>query len=301
MKPTVIGIGAQKCASSWVHSVMGVHPQIGVSDPKELDFFSYYFDRGYAWYESHFDHLSEFAARCDTSPSYFYDPRAAERAWQYNKTLKVIAVLRDPVARAFSNHLHEVIKRHIPPHSFEDGLLNNPTYVEQGRYHTHLSRWVEVFGRDRMLVLVAEDIFANPVQAAAQLYDFLEVDANFVSAVSSEARNISDKARSEGLRRALRGGGDLMRRVGLEEHLARIKSASPVAGLLRMNSVDMRNQIAPMSETTRLRLTDLFASEVADLATLLGRNSFPWPTWEATVDRSASLSSHSGTNLALQA
>ena len=54
--PTMIGIGAQKCASSWVHAALGVHPQIGVSEPKEVDFFSYYYDRGYQWYETHFAH-----------------------------------------------------------------------------------------------------------------------------------------------------------------------------------------------------------------------------------------------------
>ena len=52
----MIGIGAQKCASSWVHAALGVHPQIGVSEPKEVDFFSYYYDRGYQWYETHFAH-----------------------------------------------------------------------------------------------------------------------------------------------------------------------------------------------------------------------------------------------------
>ena len=100
MKPTVIGIGVQKCATSWMHSVLGAHPQIGVSDPKEVDFFSYYFDRGYSWYERHFDHLQKLEARCDTSPSYFYDPRAAVRALEYRSDLKVIALLRDPVDRA---------------------------------------------------------------------------------------------------------------------------------------------------------------------------------------------------------
>jgi hypothetical protein len=44
-----IGIGAQKCAPSWIHSVAGSHPEIGIGHPKELDFFSCHFDRGYRW------------------------------------------------------------------------------------------------------------------------------------------------------------------------------------------------------------------------------------------------------------
>ncbi len=287
MKPTVIGIGAQKCASSWVHSVLGVHPQVGVSDPKEVDFFSYYFDRGYQWYERHFSHLSDCPARVDTSPSYFYDPRAPKRAWRYDQDLKVIALLRDPVERAYSNHLHEVIKGHIEPVSFEEGLRNNPTYLEQGRYHTHLRRWIDTFGPEQVLVLLAEEVFADPVRSAARLYEFVGVNTSFVSAVASERRNVSDVARSPGLRRALRSGGDFMRRVGLEEQLVRLKSASPVAGLLKINSSDIRSQVAPMKEVTRLRLAEYFAPEVLDLADLLGRRSLPWPTWESAVSELA--------------
>ena len=63
MRPSVIGIGAQKCASSWVHSVLGAHPQIAVSEPKEVDFFSYHFDRGYRWYEGHFGGTAATRAR----------------------------------------------------------------------------------------------------------------------------------------------------------------------------------------------------------------------------------------------
>lgn len=288
MPPTVVGIGAQKCASSWVHSVLGAHPQIGVSDPKELDFFSYYFDRGYRWYESHFRDMAHLRARCDTSPSYFYDPRAAERVWAYRKDMKIIALLRDPVSRAYSNHLHEILKGHTPHRNFEDAILENPTYVDQGRYHTHLKRWFDVFGPDQILVLIAEEISADPAAAAELLYDFVGVDTTFVSAVAFEARNTSDRARSPGLRRALRSGGDLMRRTGLEEHLARIKSVGAVDRLLRMNSVDIRAEVPPMTEAARRQLTESFLPEMKALAGLLERDAFPWPTWEAAGERSHS-------------
>nr|WP_317055503.1 sulfotransferase domain-containing protein [Roseovarius sp. W115]MDV2929087.1 sulfotransferase domain-containing protein [Roseovarius sp. W115] len=213
----------------------------------------------------------------------FFDPRAASRAWHYSSELKIIVLLRDPVARAYSNHLHEVIKGHIEPQSFEEGLLNNPAYLEQGRYFTNLKRWVDMFGPQQVLVLLAEEIHADPVRSAASVYDFVGVNANFVSAVASERRNVSDVARSPGLRRALRSGGDLMRRVGLEEQLVRLKSATPVAGLLKANSTDLRDQIPPMQESTKYQLAEYFAPEVLDLADLLGRQSLPWPTWESAV------------------
>ncbi len=54
MKPNFIGIGAQKCASSWLYDILADHPEAAVSATKELDFFSYHYERSHAWYERQF-------------------------------------------------------------------------------------------------------------------------------------------------------------------------------------------------------------------------------------------------------
>jgi hypothetical protein len=276
--PTMIGIGAQKCASSWVHAALGVHPQIGVSDPKEVDFFSYYFDRGYQWYETHFAHAAARQVRFEASPSYLHDPRTPERVHAYNPAMKILAMLRDPVDRAYSNHLHEVIKGHIGPISFAEGLANNPAYIEQGRYATHLKRWLSVFPRDQILVLLAEDVSANPQAAASQVYAFAGVDPTFTSAVLQERRNESDRARSPMVRNLLRSGGTALRKMGLEEPLARLKKSGPIAQMMSANSVDIRQEIPPMDADSRKQLQSIFAPEIAALTEMLGRDSLPWKT-----------------------
>jgi hypothetical protein len=278
--PTIIGIGAQKCASSWVHSALGAHPEIGVSDPKELDFFSYYFDRGYRWYETHFAHVADRPARFESSPSYFYDPRTPDRVAAYAPGMKVLALLRDPVARAYSNHLHEIVKGHIPPCTFEAGMENNPVYVEQGRYATHLSRWLDAFPEGAVKVMFAEKIGRDPAGAAADLYRFVGVDPSFTSGVFGERRNESDRARLPALRTTLRAGGDWLRRRGLEEQLTRVKAWGPVSGVLKANSVDIRQEIPPMEEATRARLVEIFAPEVERLAALLPGQTPPWTAWQ---------------------
>ena len=53
-RATFVGIGAQKTASTWLYGVLASFPQVTTSTPKELDFFSAAFDRGYEWYERHF-------------------------------------------------------------------------------------------------------------------------------------------------------------------------------------------------------------------------------------------------------
>ena len=76
MKPNFIGIGAQKCATTWVYRVLEDHPAALLSDPKELHFFSSNFDRGYQWYERHFPETSSAKAvgECSTgkNASHFF-------------------------------------------------------------------------------------------------------------------------------------------------------------------------------------------------------------------------------------
>ncbi|MCL6285282.1 sulfotransferase domain-containing protein [Ruegeria sp. 2012CJ41-6] len=281
MKPDVIGIGAQKCASSWLHAVAGSHPEIGLSDPKEVDFFSYYFDRGYRWYETHFAEAPGARVWFECSPSYFHDARAPARAAAYRTDLKVLALLRDPVKRAFSNHMHEIVKGHIPPCPFEEGMENNPAYLEQGLYATHLRPWFDAFPRAQVKVMFAEDISADPDAAAAEVFAFFGVDPTFDSAILRERRNESDRARFPALRAGLRAGGDWLRRQGLETTLARVKATPPVARLLRANSIQIRDEIPPIRPETAAQLATYFAPEMEALRTLLGRNTLPWDTREA--------------------
>ena len=281
-KPTMIGIGAQKCASSWVHAALGVHPQIGVSDPKEIDFFSYYFDRGYEWYESHFAHAANCPVRFEASPSYFYDPRTPERVRAYDPAMKILLILRDPVNRAYSNHLHEIIKGHIGPINFAEGLANNPAYIDQGRYATHLSRWLSAFPRRQILVLLAEEIADDPQTAASQAYGFAQVDTSFTSAVVKERRNESDRARLPFLRHSLRAGGTILRKLGMEERLATVKRSGPVARLMKTNSIDLRKDVPPMDANSRAHLQKEFCTELVALAKMLDRAALPWPSWDAT-------------------
>ena len=139
MKPNFIGIGAQKCASSWIYDILADHPQVCVSEKKELDFFSYHFHHGYNWYENHFSTIPEKQAVGEISPSYFHDPRSPQRAAQYNGELKILLTLRDPINRALSHHRHEVRMGTYmgPDFRFEAGLAQNPSYLDQGLYAKH--------------------------------------------------------------------------------------------------------------------------------------------------------------------
>lgn len=277
-----IGIGAQKSATSWLHAVLSEHPSICPGREKELNFFTANFDRGYLWYEGCFPDFQPRQLKGECSPTYFFNSDAADRAKAYNPDMRIIAVLRDPVARAFSNHLHEIRKRHIPEEtSFDDALATNPAYVLQSRYKENLCRWVDAFGREAVLVLFAEDIANNPLSAYRQVCEHLGLGAEPVPVGLSKRRHESVARRSRRLEQFLRGGGDLMRKIGLGKLVEAVKSAPPVRTLLRLNDKDLRLEVPPMAPETRMRLALLFKEDMAYVAELTGRQSLPWPSWQA--------------------
>lgn len=282
MKVDFIGIGAQKSATSWLHHVLSLHPKIAASDPKELNYFTANYDRGTLWYERHFGQSTPDMIRGECSPAYFFSLDAPQRVQAYNADMKLVVVLRDPVARAFSNHLHEIRKGHIPEGtSFETALAANPAYVAQSQYRENLSRWLDCFDRSALLVLIAEEIAETPEIAFGAVCRHLGVAANPVPDGLHERRHESVGTQIKWVQRGLRKIGDTARGLGLGATVKTIKSAPPINMLLGLNKKDLRREIPTMQDKTRTELTDLFRDDIRFVATLLDRKSLPWPTWEA--------------------
>ncbi len=285
-KVNFIGIGAQKCASSWVHKVLAEHPQAFLSTPKELDYFSYFWGRGHDWYERFFE-AAPTGARIvgDNSPSYFVHPLAPARAARYNPYLKIVLALRDPVERAYSNHLHMVREGFLrgPDLSFEYGLSRNEMYVEQSRYATHFGRWLDHFPREQFFIVIQEEIAVRTQTLSGDLYGFLGLDQRYRPASAGERANASAVARAPGLDRFLRASAGVLRRAGLAAVVEAVRRSDAVDRYRRSSRVDLREIVPPMREDTRRRLRETLAPEVEALCRLLDRAAPPWPTADAVL------------------
>lgn len=201
MNRMFIGIGAQKCASSWIYDILKDHPDVNVSEKKELDFFSYNYELGYKWYESHFNNNEKDTIAGEVSPSYFNEASVPYRLKQYMPEAKIILSLRNPVERALSQHRHLIRIGYIqgPDYSFEEALNNNPSYIEQGLYATHLTRWLEYFPLEQIHVVTMEEISQNSADVAKGLYEFLGVDTEHISKTRDGKSNISYALRNRSL------------------------------------------------------------------------------------------------------
>jgi hypothetical protein len=205
--PEFLVIGAQRSGTTSLYRYLARHPAVApVLFGKGVHYFDMNFGRGLEWYRSHFPTSAYRAYRKlrtglepvtgEGSPYYLFHPLVPERVAETLPSVRVIALLRDPVERAYSHYKHE-LDRGFEDLSFEDALgaeaerltgqeaairadprsisyehLHH-AYVGRGMYLEQLQRWREHVPEDRTLILVAEDLFADPDGVYRTALEFL--------------------------------------------------------------------------------------------------------------------------------
>lgn len=276
-----IGIGVQKSASTWVYRVLEDHPQVQVSTPKELNYFSYNYNEGDDWYNGHFLGAEE-RVTGEISPSYFHRDVVLDRIKKYNPDIKIIVTLRDPVGRAYSNHLHMIrVNQYLGEDlSFEKGMLAHEMYLDQSRYFLHLSKWFDLFPSENILVLIQENIEQNPFDEALKIYEFLGVDETHVSKFVNKRANVSYQAKSKLFEAMLKKFGCYARRLGLNAFVDYFKCLPLISIIRDKNKTHLSEVVPSLCPETEVALMNEFSEDVLKLTDLLGLNSLPWKTWE---------------------
>ncbi len=209
MLPQLLVIGTQRGGTSSLYSYLGRHPDVVSSLRKETLFFSVLNERGIDWYRAHFP-LSMRAAShrlsgrslitFEATPDYLLDQRAAGRAADTVPDAKIIALLRNPVDRAYSQYQHN-LRLGTEDLSFEDALeaeeertagevekLQNDAgyqavslrrfgYVARGRYAEQLRPWLELYPSSSLEIVRSEDFYADPASTLAALLSFIGLRA----------------------------------------------------------------------------------------------------------------------------
>jgi hypothetical protein len=184
--PNLILIGASRCGTTSLHRYLDLHPQISMSRTKELNFFveERNWPRGVGWYESQFADTAP--VRGEASPHYTACERfdgVPERMAAVIPEAKLVYLVRDPIARAFSAYS---VTRAIglderPP---EQALLedfNDGFYLGEGRYWMQLERYLEHFPAGRVAIVDQHELMHRRRDALAELFRFLGVDDRFDS------------------------------------------------------------------------------------------------------------------------
>lgn len=192
--PDFIIIGAQKSGSTSLYNYLCQHPRIIGSVPKEIFYFNEHHAKGHYWYRRHFPKGKSLAqTRAITGEAttmYLCSGDAPARVAGLLPDIKLIAVLREPAARAISHYKHRChTGRETRP---VDTVFSKDTiarwsrgeaipeadniYFDRGLYARQLEHWLQYFPREQLLVVQAETMFADPAAVVAQVQAFLGVD-----------------------------------------------------------------------------------------------------------------------------
>jgi hypothetical protein len=285
MWPNLFLVGAAKAGTTSIYDELARHPAIYMSPVKEPHFFSQIEpgpDR-----EAFFPHISDrdsYLALFDgaagyelvgeASTSYLWDRHAAERIHRVAPEATILAMLRDPVERAYSQYWNDV-REGLERRPFPEALAAEERsgrgawgvtslYIDCGMYADQVERYLERFS-DRVMVTFFEDFAADPQAAIARIHSFLGI-ASQGAAAGARRGNPASLPRNVLSGRML-GSGRL-------RTLARATVPRPLRARMR-GALLKEMSPPPMDPEARARLTELFRPEVRRLAELLGAAP-PW-------------------------
>jgi len=183
--PTFLIIGAAKCGTTSLHRYLDLHPEIGMSRVKEPHFFNGRapWERGAEWYASLFD--PGFAQRGESSVGYSahpHTPGVPERIASVIPDARLLYLVRDPLARLVSDHVHRVSDGR-ETRSLDEAVLDmaGTRLADRGRYFFQLERYLERFDPARILVIPSERLRRERRATLARVFRFLGVDDSFSS------------------------------------------------------------------------------------------------------------------------
>lgn len=198
--PDFLIIGTQKGGTTFLYRLLSQHPFVEPATTKEVHYFDVNFDKGDDWYRSHFPPPAWKGERRvltgEASPYYIFHPHAAKRAEKTVPHAKVIALLRDPVARAYSDYQHkyregrdtlgfeEAIEaeggrlrgerdRMLADEGYASPDYRKFSYLSRGIYVDQLRDWHNYFDRDQILILKSEDFFDRPLETWKLVLEYL--------------------------------------------------------------------------------------------------------------------------------
>ena len=280
-----LGIGAEKAISTWVADCLKEHPQICLSEPKEIHFFNEktayiwhrknsQFDKGLGWYRKAFAHCKVGQLKGEFSTFYLWDEIVPGRVHKLFPNVKIIVTLRDPVQRAFSQYkMYRYYFKKENRH-FELVIENEPEYIEKGMYMRQLNNWLKYYRSDQIHVIIADDAQENPAQVIKELYTFLGVDPNFTPGNWNTRLNTAKQTRFPFVSELMGFFTRFLVASNLSKTVGWLKSLGLKNWAEKLNTKKI--EPSKIDEKSTKFLYGAFKSDIEELETFLNRKLTNW-------------------------
>ena len=247
--------------------------------PKDVDY-NLYLSR--SEYEDLFSGVDGERIVGEASTDYLYSDSALNALRSEFPNAKLVAILRNPAERAYSQYVQHVSQLREPCRRFWDAIELEEErkqsdwchywyYRNLGFYGRQLSRYFEAFDAEQIRVFLFEDLRSNPKALFRELFDFLGVDASFQPDLKSDARNESAMPKSSRMHALLTGPSatrSIARRV--------VPRPLRIAGLKWVASRRQTAKAPGLSPDERRQLLEGYREDIKLLETLIGRDLSGW-------------------------
>jgi hypothetical protein len=295
MLPNFLIIGAHKAGTTSVHQYLLQHPSVYMSPVKEPRYFALKDDpldyRGPddparkcehktpAAYEELFAAASNEVARGEASTLYLYHESAARNIHELIPKVRLIAILRNPVDRAYSNFTFARMQNREPladPIAAMDAEEERVRfswgplwhYKRKGLYGAQLQRYFEIFDASQIHVALFDDLRRSPQTVIGEMFDFLGLERIAVDVESTH--NPSGVPKTRLLERSHGERGVVRRALA-----PALKSEVAQRWIRSIRNWNLQ-KAPPMPESLRAALEDYYRSDRVLLRQLLGRELSEW-------------------------
>ena len=261
-------IGAAKSATTWLQQSLKADPAVCMPD-SEIHYFSREYHRGTDWYCGRFPQPGENQLVGEKSNSYLETHEAAARIHAALPHAKLIAQLRNPIERAYSDYCMLYRRGDVGPdieHYLDPRNAKESRFLKGGLYHRQLSGYLEHFPAAHMLILLYEDAKSSPAAQLASVRSFLGLAA--LDSPLHVGERVKDKTTpviSPALRRYLRP---------LKPVVAPLRSRRSFKALRALVARPLK--YPPLTTDLRESLIDYYDAEMKLLGKLLARDLSKW-------------------------
>jgi len=293
-KPNFIIIGAMKAATTSLYTYLKQHPDVFMTSIKEPMFFNNFQKETnfklhgrktkkittFEQYYTLFNSVKNESAIGEASPSYISNKDCPNLIHKHLPNTKIIAVLRQPVARAYSNYLHA---RRADRESISDfeTAFNKETerktenwsplyhYKSKGYYAEQLEQYFNLFPKENIKVVLFEDLVKNPIRITQEVFKFLNIDNSFIP-------DTSKKANVSGTPKGL--FGLFIMKLRYYNLIPNIQFSNYLPGFIIQFIFNSAYKKAnPLSDDLKKRLTlTYYKEDILKLEKLIGKNLQHW-------------------------
>lgn len=183
--PAAIIIGVKKGGTRALLNMLKLHPDIETASG-EVHFFdrNATYRKGLEWYKNRMPLTGKGKITVEKTPAYFHTPAVPQRVSQFNRNIKLILIVRDPLIRSISDYTQLNVKRQgqRTVKSFEEAIFDTNGNIKDkvgivriSLYDLHYKRWLQYFNREQIHIVDGDTFISNPCSELKKVERFLEV------------------------------------------------------------------------------------------------------------------------------